>query len=1031
MIHALRLLLPCHSLEDFPTFHEGEDAENLLVAWTAPWHPILLHQLQKVPEFGRVENSPESCTDQVFLIPKVSLARVPGGFRDRCRDQGGVCLDSLTDRTATVTELAQVLGCASEVAKSPPETARPFFALSYTYLQIELLTRQLRYTSNLDQAHFQSLVLKAATAATQGDSTTAEEALGRCFDLLAEERHRYYPMQSLLCDLTLLAPTTLGPALTQQVQRPTPINLLATADLLEHVQKSSPELWSQIRTACAERRLLPVGGGYNQAPLGLLANETLSRNLAWGQQFLSRSLGTPARVFARRLPGLEATLPGPLLRYGFRDALHEAFQPTRLPQTSHTYLRWQGVDGETIPSLTKTIYDANSPQSFLRLGIRIGECLDVDHVAASQFVHWPGQWSIAYEDLMESAARCDALGQWCLLDDLIAQINDPGYSPTTSTCDYRASYLKLLLEDAEADRQQPKPEPSANEPHAIAPERLVQEVQRLVRREHELQQTTLLSGLARLAGGAAAGSPPHTTPPAPVNEHAGPNPPPSESLLALWERLLPPASTIEAQKTGAEQLLLRTLTTEGTGYRLLVNSSCQTRRVLLSPDDLGTCHPGALPPDQVYAAYQDRRGWWAVVDVPSFGYLHFSTQTPTRKGLLQPRRKLVANKTTLRNEFLSAAIDPNSGALRSVHDYRGRSNLCSLQLSWFDQDIKNTIAKLLKGQVATDWKQSLSQLWGAPDTDGRRRQMAFHAEGYTTMKAQSLEVVTNHPLLGHVRTRGQMLLMGKVIAKFEIDYRLHLGSRFLHITGQVTPTTKAKLISFQEDDNYEFPPSTPLAGSGFRRYFGWRFAHAHPSAEVFRDLNGWKLEATRPTTEAPRLIEFQNMDQSLALLTGGLAFHRFPTDGRCDLLHSLSHQETVQAEIAIGVSPKNSLSAAHQFLDRLPVLPCGPLRPGLPSGAWLFRCSSKHVLVSDWENRYQGDQWLGVRVRLLETAGRSRKIKLEFAGNPTDVRATLPDAADPPLQKSLPTVRLEEGQVICQLGPCEVLDLEVDFGSRT
>jgi alpha-mannosidase len=1011
MINALRLLLPCHSLEDFPTFHEGEDAENLLVAWTAPWHPVLLSQLQKLPEWGRVENSPESCAGYAFVLPRVSLGRVPSGFRDRCQEQGGVCLDTPSDRDAAVATIARVFGCEAQIASFPPPTAAVFFALSYTYLQIELLTRQLRYTSNLDQAHFQTQVLKAATAAAQGDSAAADDALGRCFDLLSEERHRYYPMPSFLCDLTLLAPTTLGSSLAQQLQSPTPINLLATPDLLESIQESSPSLWALIREGAEQRRLLPVGSGFNQAPTGLLANETLSRNLAWGQQFLTRELGTPARVFARRLPGLEATLPGMLLRYGYRDALHQAFQPTRLPPTSHTYLRWQGIDGETIPSLTKTIYDASSSQAFLKLGIRIGECLDVDHVAASQFVHWPGQSSVGYQDLMVSASRCDALGQWCLLDDLIGQINDPGYSPAISTYDYRAGYLKLLLDD----------------PANPKPDQIIQQVQRLVRREYDMQQAKLLAGLAALAApqvNANVNSSPL------VSTKIRETQPPTESLLTLWERLLDPESTPAEQRKDSEQQLKQALTTEGATHRLLLNSSCQSRRMLLSPQELGDCHPASLPPDQVYAAYRDRQGWWAVVDVPSFGYLHFSPSKTTPKTLPQPRLKIVTGKTTLRNEFLSASIDPDTGALRSIHDYQSRSNLCSLQLGWFDQEIKNVVGKLLKGQIATDWKQSLANLIGSREVDGNRRELAVHAEGYTRMKAQSLEVITNHPLLGHIRTRGQMLLMGKLIAKFVVDYRLHLGSRFLSVAAEVTPTTKTKLVPFNDHDNYEFPPQTPLAGSGFRRYFAWRLAHAHPSAELSRDLNGWKLDATRPTTEAPRLLEFQNVEQSLALLTGGLAFHRFPSDGRCDTLLSLSPNETVQANFAIGLSPKNSMAAASQFLDTSTTIACGPRKAELPAGAWLFRCSSKNVVVSDWDNRYQDGVWMGVRVRLLETTGRSRKIKLELAGSPTATRAVLPEAADPPLHKSLPTVRLEDGQIICQLGPYETLDLEVDFGSR-
>ena len=35
----LTVLLPCHSLEDFPLYHEGAEADGLLAAWSALWHP--------------------------------------------------------------------------------------------------------------------------------------------------------------------------------------------------------------------------------------------------------------------------------------------------------------------------------------------------------------------------------------------------------------------------------------------------------------------------------------------------------------------------------------------------------------------------------------------------------------------------------------------------------------------------------------------------------------------------------------------------------------------------------------------------------------------------------------------------------------------------------------------------------------------------------------------------------------------------------------------------------------------------------
>ena len=44
----LLILLPCHSLEDFPTYHEGEDAQGLLSAWSAMWQPLAQASLFEV-----------------------------------------------------------------------------------------------------------------------------------------------------------------------------------------------------------------------------------------------------------------------------------------------------------------------------------------------------------------------------------------------------------------------------------------------------------------------------------------------------------------------------------------------------------------------------------------------------------------------------------------------------------------------------------------------------------------------------------------------------------------------------------------------------------------------------------------------------------------------------------------------------------------------------------------------------------------------------------------------------------------------
>ncbi len=75
------------------------------------------------------------------------------------------------------------------------------------------MTRQLRYSSNLDELLFADQALQAAMAAIEGDSETANRLLQSCFDQLGQERDHYYSLDVNLIDVTLLAPTTLGASL--------------------------------------------------------------------------------------------------------------------------------------------------------------------------------------------------------------------------------------------------------------------------------------------------------------------------------------------------------------------------------------------------------------------------------------------------------------------------------------------------------------------------------------------------------------------------------------------------------------------------------------------------------------------------------------------------------------------------------------------------------------------------------------------------------------------------------------------------
>ncbi len=163
----LIVLLPCHSLEDFPTHHEGDEAQGLLANWTALWHPALLASTDAIPSWHRAESPPEEVANALIVVPGVSQSELPAGFTQRAEKNGANVICGVLDRQQIVETALERMDDASR--RVDPSLAADFLALGYCFLQVELLTRQMRYSSNLDEIHFQGQVVSAATALVRGD----------------------------------------------------------------------------------------------------------------------------------------------------------------------------------------------------------------------------------------------------------------------------------------------------------------------------------------------------------------------------------------------------------------------------------------------------------------------------------------------------------------------------------------------------------------------------------------------------------------------------------------------------------------------------------------------------------------------------------------------------------------------------------------------------------------------------------------------------------------------------------------------
>src|SRR5579872_1851840 len=76
----LIVLIPCHSLEDFPAELGEDDAASLLNAFAVAWHPALLAQAKLLPRWHRADDPPDASQKRLIFLPTSCESWVPAGW---------------------------------------------------------------------------------------------------------------------------------------------------------------------------------------------------------------------------------------------------------------------------------------------------------------------------------------------------------------------------------------------------------------------------------------------------------------------------------------------------------------------------------------------------------------------------------------------------------------------------------------------------------------------------------------------------------------------------------------------------------------------------------------------------------------------------------------------------------------------------------------------------------------------------------------------------------------------------------------
>jgi alpha-mannosidase len=625
----IAVLMPCETLESFNLQRNGTDAEQLLSAWSALWHPVLLAAVRAIPRWYPATSPPEDPTGHLFILPDCCESLLPEDWVSEAEEAGAVVLRKLAHRDDMVSSALERLGQGAVEVDS--ELAADFLALGFCHLQVELMTRKLRYASNLDVGLLQTALLEGADALLQGDLEAARSGLQLAFDRLHDARDYSYSAEPRLLDLTLLAPTTLGSELQAELEQSSrhtpcadaeqdsaqelcevqsPRNLLASAELIEEMAQRHPETLDALKRALAGNSVSIVGGEYTEMPLPLLEPEAIEANLRRGLAVYERHLGRRPKVFGRRRFGLTPVTPQILVRNGFIGAMHFTLDDGQFPTSHPSRFQWKGVDQTGIEAIGCVPLDASRAECFLQLAEKLGTAMNFDSAAVVVFAHWPGRSCLWYDDLHRIAAYSPIFGKFLTVDADFEQSAYAGQQNHFKPDEYHSPYLS---QDAAGQRDP---------------------ISRWVRHfqcSAALEAAQTLQTMAALCGSTTQKE----------NDECGRMN--DEGAGVLEESLADFAKSACGNASSAERGCL------------IVN-------------------PHSYPqPSHLHSSS---------LDIPAMGFtwIGAGSEAPPnpieRKGWFGRRRPVepppMAEENVLRNEFFEVRFDPHTGAIRSVSDYHSR-----------------------------------------------------------------------------------------------------------------------------------------------------------------------------------------------------------------------------------------------------------------------------------------------------------------------------------------------------------------------
>jgi alpha-mannosidase len=963
------VLIPSATLEDFPTGLSAEEARSLLAGWTVLWHPRLLAQTEQLPTWYRADSPPTPDGPRVILVPDPSFDQLPTDFRRKC-DANDQCLwITGGDRNEMLSGL-QIDSQAPELA--PLEHAGrtlsvdDFYAAGFTALQIQVMTRRLRYTSNLDELYLQSRMVEAAKAFLARDGRQTADALHDVFDCLAEERDHYFSSDPHLIDLALLTPETLHRAIEagwldelanndaegdeNNGRLGTPKNVLLTPEIANLLSATPPAN----RTApehtplksfvdlIANEKLGWAGGGHASHPdqpcLDALTIAAATKVFQAGAKAAEDAVGRRPKVYGRLSGITPADLAPTLLQLGYRGVIPIDFAAgTGFADESKMMLP---AGDDQLEALTARPIDANNDAEFLSFGARLGEAIDTGEVATGLLVHWPQRTCDSFHDLQRAATWGVALGRFWSLERYFTEGERPYHNAVLESISKHAA---AVVVERLVDDQNP------TTLHAMA-----DAFCEIVRQE--TRSTT--RAIATLANPAVLDS------------------------------------TADDQTTAKDN---ESFVAEALGYEVASTNSGSTNsdagtKVCFNPHSVGmrrqTRLTGGAPPAEsfIYARSAAGNGGCDVTfDIPATGMTTLTASESVPRPKLLKRLiggvKPIAENGVLRNEFMAVSLSESGGGISGIYS-ASRGNRLSMRLATVEGDRKG--------------------------------------EAIGEMICDGLRIKENTPAVGSIEATGTLQSpAGKQIASFEILYRLERGSRLLDIRGTLTPDwdsiPEPAAANFWQ--HYIAIRTAVASEASIIRALVRDKIHQAGPRRFVAPLGVLIDEAEKQTAIASHGFPLHRR-----------VGDRFVDTLIQPLVRGCERATTIPFCLTYAIDAPNPVAMSRSRIAppmSFPVKATG--QQASTKQAWLMHVSSADVIVTEMTTSRRSDGKLAAALKLVQTRPKNSKLRLQFCSFATAAFIANANGINRTLDELPDDVCCEDGAVSLTIGSHQTLDLVVVF----